>query len=81
MAIMVSFYLCIQTMDKSWIDLPNRMSSDYINEIDEFLVFAYTNRVEGLMISCPCRKCENRYYFVREGVRELLILNGFFKKF
>ncbi|THG04074.1 hypothetical protein TEA_022029 [Camellia sinensis var. sinensis] len=34
-------------MDKSWIDLPNRMSSEYINGIDEFLVFAYTNRVEG----------------------------------
>ncbi|CAL5388172.1 unnamed protein product [Camellia sinensis] len=76
-------YFCgyVQMMDKSWIDLPNRMSSEYINGIDEFLLFAYTNRVEGSMISCPCRKCENRYYFVREGVREHLILNGFFKKY
>ncbi|KAL7250803.1 hypothetical protein ACSBR1_012751 [Camellia fascicularis] len=32
-------------MVKSWIDLPNRMSSEYMNGIDEFLVFAYTNTV------------------------------------
>ena len=37
-------------MDKSWIDLPNRMSSEYINGIDEFLVFAYTNMVEGSVV-------------------------------
>ena len=54
-------YFCgrVQMMDKSWIDLPNMMSSEYINGIDEFLVFAYTNMVESSMISCPCRKCEN----------------------
>ena len=67
-------------MDKSWIDFPYRMSSEYINRIDEFIVFAYTNRVEGSMISCPSRKCENRYHLVRKGVWEHLILNGFFKK-
>ncbi|KAL7184117.1 hypothetical protein ACSBR2_026307 [Camellia fascicularis] len=35
-------------MDKSWIDLPNRMSSEYMNGIDEFLVFAYTNTTLGM---------------------------------
>ena len=70
---------CVQMMDKSWIDLPNRMSSEYINGIDEFLVFAYTNRVEGSMISCPCRKCENRYYFVREVYGSIWFWMVFFK--
>ena len=70
----------VKMMDKSWIDLPNKMSREYINGIDQFLVFAYTNRAEGSMISCPCRKCENRYHLVREGVWEHLMLNGFFKK-
>lgn len=68
-------------MDKNWIDLPNRMSIDYVNGIDNFLRFAYNNRDESLSISCPCRFCSNRYNFSREVVREHLISNGFVKKY
>ncbi|CAL5375260.1 unnamed protein product [Camellia sinensis] len=61
-------------MDKSWIDLSNRMSRQYMNEIDQFLVFAYTNRDVGSMIYCPCRGCKNCYYLLLDNVQEHLIL-------
>lgn len=68
-------------MDKNWIDLPNRMSVDYVNGIDNFLRFAYNNRDKSSSISCPCQFCSNRYNSSREVVREHLISNGFVKKY
>lgn len=52
-----------KTMDKSWIDLPTRMLREYLNGIDRFLEFVYTDRLEGSFISCLCRIGENRYNF------------------
>ncbi|KAJ8617340.1 hypothetical protein MRB53_013526 [Persea americana] len=66
-------------MDKSWIDLPNRMSREYMDGINHFMEF--TNGFDNEFISCPCRKCANRYYYRREFVREHLILNGFLKEY
>ncbi|KAJ8622250.1 hypothetical protein MRB53_030779 [Persea americana] len=66
-------------MDKSWIDLPNRMSREYMDGINQFMEF--TNGFDNESISCPCRKCVNRYYYRREFVREHLILNGFLKQY
>ena len=62
-------------MDKSWIDLPNRMSREYMDGINHFMEF--TNGFDNEFISCPCRKCANRYYYRREH----LILNGFLKQY
>ncbi|XXG42236.1 hypothetical protein AAC387_Pa01g2560 [Persea americana] len=45
-------------MDKSWIDLPNRMSREYMDRINQFMEF--TNGFDNEFISCPCRKCANR---------------------
>ncbi|KAJ8639786.1 hypothetical protein MRB53_016480 [Persea americana] len=45
-------------MDKSWIDLPNRMSREYMDGINQFMEF--TNGFDNEFISCPCRKCANR---------------------
>ncbi|XXG83278.1 hypothetical protein AAC387_Pa10g1070 [Persea americana] len=64
-------------MDKSWIDLPNRMSGEYMDGINHFMEF--TNGFDNEFISCPCRKCANWYYYRTEFVREHLILNGFLK--
>lgn len=66
-------------MDKSWIDLPNRMSSEYMEGINQFMEF--TNGFDSEFISCPCRKCTNRYYYKREYVRQHLILNGFLNRY
>ncbi|XXG58582.1 hypothetical protein AAC387_Pa04g0861 [Persea americana] len=45
-------------MDKSWIDLLNRMSREYMDGINQFMEF--TNGFDNEFISCPCRKCANR---------------------
>ncbi|KAJ8615153.1 hypothetical protein MRB53_034525 [Persea americana] len=45
-------------MDKSWIDLPNRMSREYMDGINQFMEF--TNGFENEFISCPCRNYANR---------------------
>ncbi|XP_040367423.1 uncharacterized protein LOC112178107 [Rosa chinensis] len=68
-------------MDKSWIDLADRHSLAYYDAIDQFLTFAYINRDLGSRIYCPCRKCENRYLYVRLVVRQHLRDYGFFKKY
>lgn len=68
-------------MDKSWIDLANRWSQPYLDGIDGFLTFAYINRDQMTRIYCPCRKCENRYFYVRLVVRQHLRDNGFWKKY
>ncbi|KAJ8640790.1 hypothetical protein MRB53_017484 [Persea americana] len=66
-------------MDKSLIDLPNMMSREYMDGINHFMEF--TNGFDNEFISCPCRKCANRYYYKREFVREHLILNRFLKQY
>ncbi|XXG58618.1 hypothetical protein AAC387_Pa04g0888 [Persea americana] len=66
-------------MDKCWIDLPNRMSREYMDGINHFMEF--TNGFDNEFINCPCRKYANRYYYRREFVREHLILNGFLKQY
>ncbi|KAH7839003.1 hypothetical protein Vadar_033603 [Vaccinium darrowii] len=68
-------------MDKSWIDLPTRVSMEYLKGIDEFIEFAYSSRPEGSFISCPCRRCENIYSFSRQVVKDHLYSHGFFKKY
>ncbi|XXG61109.1 hypothetical protein AAC387_Pa04g2846 [Persea americana] len=45
-------------MDKSWIDLLNRMSREYMDGINQFMEF--TNGFDNEFISCPCRKCANQ---------------------
>lgn len=67
-------------MEKSWIDIP-RMSREYLNGIDKFLEFAYTGRLDGSVISCPRRKCENRYNYPQAAPKEHLYSNGFLKKY
>ncbi|KAJ8615748.1 hypothetical protein MRB53_035120 [Persea americana] len=69
----------VTEMDKSWIDLPNRMSREYMDGINQFMEF--TNGFDNEFMSCPCRKCANRYYYRREFVQEHLILNGFLKQY
>ncbi|XXG68330.1 hypothetical protein AAC387_Pa06g1442 [Persea americana] len=66
-------------MNKSWIDLPNRMSREYMDGINHFMEF--TNGYDNEFSNCLCRKCANRYYYRRNSVREHLILNGFLKQY
>ena len=68
-------------MDKSWIDWPDRCSRVYFAKLDEFLEFAFADKVLSSRIYCPCRKCENRTFSNYMGVREHLRDNGFWTKY
>ncbi|KAK8916336.1 hypothetical protein KSP39_PZI022450 [Platanthera zijinensis] len=70
-------------MDKSWIDLQNRASSEYIHGVDKFLDYAYQNKTDSseTRIYCPCKKCCNTYLMERVIVREHIIINGFLSKY
>ena len=68
-------------IDKSWIDWGTRCSRPYFAKIDEFLDFAYVDKDHSTSIYCPCRRCENRYFFNRAVVREHLRDKGFWTKY
>ena len=64
-------------LNKSWINISNRLDPRYEQGIQEFLQFAYRHKAPGASIYCPCIKCVNRYFHKRDVVEEHLILNGF----
>ncbi|XP_052189866.1 uncharacterized protein LOC127799683 [Diospyros lotus] len=64
-------------LNKSWINISNRLDPRYEQGIQEFIQFAYRHKSPGASIYCPCIKCVNRYFHKRDVVEEHLILNGF----
>ncbi|KAL3831049.1 hypothetical protein ACJIZ3_019851 [Penstemon smallii] len=67
-------------MDKSWIDLESKAPA-YLRGIDAFLDFAFKNRPNDTTISCPCEKCDNRYFKSRMDIRDHCFFNGFSKNY
>ena len=49
-------------MDKSWIDLPDRTSKPFIDEVKTFLDFAFKNVVNDTRIYC-CERGSRRAYY------------------
>ncbi|VVA40571.1 PREDICTED: transposon [Prunus dulcis] len=68
-------------MDKSWIDLTDRSSNQYLNGLESFLDFAFDNSLGDTRIYCPCKKCYNRYFVTREVARAHIIVDGFWSKY
>ncbi|KAK9190605.1 hypothetical protein WN943_019212 [Citrus x changshan-huyou] len=68
-------------MDKSWIDLPDRTSKPFIDGVKTFLDFAFKNVVNDTRIYCPCKKCRNRFFVVKEAAEEHIIVHGFWSKY
>ncbi|XP_052172287.1 uncharacterized protein LOC127788215 [Diospyros lotus] len=64
-------------LNKSWINISNRLDPRYEQGIQELIQFAYRHKSPGASIYCPCIKCVNRYFHKRDVVEEHLILNGF----
>ena len=70
----------MSSINKNWIDLVNRTLDEYINGVETFVNFAFSNRPPGTReIACPCENCSNRYYREREIVKEHCIISGFEK--
>ncbi|KAL4320291.1 hypothetical protein GQ457_18G003310 [Hibiscus cannabinus] len=63
-------------MGRSWMDL-SRVSVKYRNGVETFLNFAFENASKENMILCPCHKCVNLNFHIREVVYEHLIVFGF----
>ena len=65
------------SIDKSWINLRNRLSNQYFDGCRVFIDIAknYTNE-EGL-VRCPCRKCVNGLWQPIRIVEAHIIDRGF----
>ncbi|CAN6695893.1 unnamed protein product [Malus baccata var. baccata] len=60
-------------MDKSWLTIPRNFEA-YTAGINLFLDQAVANGVGPDKFRCPCKRCCNRYIFVRNTIIEHLIL-------
>ncbi|CAN6556468.1 unnamed protein product [Malus baccata var. baccata] len=60
-------------MDKSWLTIPRNFEA-YTTGINLFLDQAVANGVGPDKFRCPCKRCCNRYTFVRNTIIEHLIL-------
>lgn len=60
--------------DRNWM-IDNRLSTTYLNGVEEFLAFAKTH-MEDDVIRCPCIRCGNHKSFSIKMVRTHLIANG-----
>ncbi|CAN6551339.1 unnamed protein product [Malus baccata var. baccata] len=60
-------------MDKSWLTIPRNFEA-YTARINLFLDQAVANGVGPDKFRCPCKRCCNRYTFVRNTIIEHLIL-------
>jgi len=54
-----------------------RGSANYLDGVERFLNFAFTNLPSNGKIPCPCVKCVNHFILDRESVFGHLICNGF----
>ncbi|KAL4295324.1 hypothetical protein GQ457_12G009890 [Hibiscus cannabinus] len=63
-------------MDKSWMNY-SRVSNVYRSGVESFLNLAFATSSQENMILCPCKKCVNINWHVREVSHEHLIVFGF----
>ncbi|XP_043717729.1 uncharacterized protein LOC122665644 [Telopea speciosissima] len=72
-------------MSRSWIDNSRepsfRVSTLYIQEVNNFLDYAFSNAAIGDEILCPCVKCINQLWKTRDEVFEHLICDGFLRSY
>ncbi|XP_058215037.1 uncharacterized protein LOC131326316 [Rhododendron vialii] len=68
-------------MDKSWIHIKNRLDPAYVQGVENFIEFAYANKLLEAKIYCPCKKCVNLKFETRTGGKEHIIINGFDTKY
>jgi len=58
-----------------------RSSSKYLDGLNKFLDFAFSNAAQGDQILCPCKNCNNCCWSNRAEVYEYLICDGFDKRY
>lgn len=68
-------------MDRSWIQLKNRLHVDYREGVKKFLEFAFAHIEPGSKILCPCLRCNNCYRKSREEVDAHLLVFGIVRSY
>ncbi|KAK3026336.1 hypothetical protein RJ639_041385 [Escallonia herrerae] len=61
-------------MDKSWINIRNRLDPLYGKGADHFVKFASKDTPNATKILCPCTKCCNMRFLKKVDVAEHIVL-------
>ncbi|XP_052189903.1 uncharacterized protein LOC127799721 [Diospyros lotus] len=68
-------------MDRSWMQLDDKLCDQYLNGVNDFLEFEFRNpRIDG-KIQCPCLQCNNTYFFCQDDVKFHLVRYGIVKNY
>ena len=68
-------------MDKSWLNIRNRVDQKYRDGVEGFLNWAFSQSEVNTMIRCPCKGCMNTVFKVRIDVRGDLLKKGFWDSY
>ena len=63
-------------LNKSWMQITDRMTPLYDKGVQEFIDFAFNSFEKGKLLRCPCRKCRNDLCCGRKVIYKHLIING-----
>ncbi|KAK3030304.1 hypothetical protein RJ639_038397 [Escallonia herrerae] len=69
------------SMDKSWINIRNRLDPLYEKGADDFVKFASKDRPNATEILCPCTKCRNMKFVKKVDVAEHIVVDGFLSSY
>nr|XP_016477883.1 PREDICTED: uncharacterized protein LOC107799304 [Nicotiana tabacum] len=68
-------------LDKSWLNIRNRVDQRYRDGVDNFLNWAFSQPTVNTMIQCPCKGYMNTVFKLRVGVRGNLLRKGFWDSY
>ncbi|KAJ6848888.1 uncharacterized protein M6B38_271900 [Iris pallida] len=68
-------------MNREWIKSDNRVSAEYREGIDAFIILASSQEGVNRRIRCPCNTCRNTEFKPTVEVRLHLLRNGFNKSY
>ncbi|XP_074378004.1 uncharacterized protein LOC141719504 [Apium graveolens] len=64
-------------MDRSWINIPDKLSSEYTNGIEDFISVTKQSLDAKGMVVCPCTRCVNKELQNLKMINLHLLTNGF----
>ena len=68
-------YHILYNMDRSWMQIGNRVLQEYRNGVRSFLDFAFMHATSS-QIYCPCKRCNNAVLKTRDDVEADLLMFG-----
>ncbi|KAL8094047.1 hypothetical protein AgCh_035800 [Apium graveolens] len=64
-------------MDRSWINIPDKLSTEYTNDIKDFISVAKQSLDAKGMVVCPCTRYVNKELQNLKMIKLHLLTNGF----